>query len=53
MVQFAQGNSSNPSSLGRYTMLYRSVMKPGASMMAHAHFPGRLMRESIEVLPCG
>lgn len=53
MVQFAQGSPSRPSSLGRYTMLYSKVMKPGASMIAQAHFPGRLKRDSIEVLPCG
>lgn len=53
MVQFAHGRLPMPSSLGSVYMMYRSVMKPGASMVAHAHFPGMLKRESMDVLPWG
>jgi hypothetical protein len=34
-------------------MQYRTVMKPTDSMPAHAHLPGKLKRESMEVLPWG
>jgi hypothetical protein len=34
-------------------MMYSSVMKPGASIVAHPILPGMLKRDSVDVLPWG
>ena len=34
-------------------MMYSSVIIPGISIVNHAHFPGMLNFDSMEVLPMG
>lgn len=53
MVQLGHGSDSMPSCWGKVYMIYRSVMKPGASIVAHPIFPGMLKRDGWEVLPAG
>ncbi len=53
MVQFVNGRLSIPSCFGRLYMMYRSVMKPGASIVAQPILPGMLKVEVVEVLPIG
>lgn len=53
IVQFVNGRLSIPSCFGRAYIKYRSVMKPGASIVAQPILPGMLKVDSVEVLPMG
>lgn len=53
IIQLPSGKLSMPFCLGRVNMMYRRLMKPGASMVAHAILPGMLNRELTDVFPCG
>ena len=53
MVQFVNGRLSIPSCLGRLYMMYKRVMKPGASIVAQPILPGILRVDVVEVLPMG
>ena len=53
MTQLPTGSlrQSRPSSPGKLNMIYSSVMKPGASIVNQPILPGRLKRDSTDVLP--
>ena len=53
MSQLAPGRCSIPFFWGRVNMIYSSVMKPGASIVANPIFPGMFKRDCVEVLPIG
>ena len=53
MSQLARGRLSMPFWAGRVNIMYKSVMKPGASIVAQPILPGMLKRDSVEVLPMG
>lgn len=53
MTQFTIGKLSIPFCAGRVNMIYKSVINPGASIVAHAILPGMLKRDSVDVLPIG
>ncbi len=53
MIQFAIGNLSIPFCAGSVNMIYKSVINPGASIVAHPILPGMLKRDSVDVLPIG
>lgn len=42
-----------PSCFGREYIKYKSVMKPGASIVAQPILPGMLKVDAVEVLPMG
>ena len=50
---FGHGNSLTPSFFGSEYMMYRSTMKPGASIVIHPSFPGILKWKFVEVFPRG
>ena len=53
IVQFANGRLAIPSCFGRLYMMYRSVIKPGASIVAQPILPGIFKADVVDVLPMG
>ena len=53
IVQFANGRLVIPSCFGRLYIIYKSVIKPGASIVAQPILPGILKVDVVEVLPMG
>jgi hypothetical protein len=53
MTQFVGGSDERLRSWGRVYMMYKRIMKPGASIVNQPILPGILRRDSIDVLPMG
>ena len=53
IVQFANGRLAIPSCFGKLYIMYKSVIKPGASIVAQPILPGILKVDVVDVLPMG